>query len=638
MNTQGTHLNRRRFLLGASAAAGTAILAACGSDATVPTATTGATAGATSAGGATMVMGAPTTPPTYSSAPVLANATAGMPTVAAAPAATVAAAASSAPAASGTSAAAPAAGASTPTASMTGAMAGPVKSQIDPSKIKKGGTLIEGSTTDVRTFNPVLSSDVYSSLICGLVYSSLVDIDPDTVQPVPSLATKWDISPDGKTYTFTLKPGIKWHDGQPFTADDVKFSYDAYMNGDTGTPRAGILNQRIASVDVKDPLTVVFTLKDVIAPFITTNMYPIIAKHLFQSVPAKEYRTAAPSQSPVGTGPFRFKSYKQADNVTLVANPDFHLGAPALDTYIYKFVKDSTVLLQQLKTGEVDFAVVTPDNFDEAKKQTNFNTITYDTFSFTYYGYNLDRPVLQDAKVRQALLYALDRKTMVQKIKYGLSTVAVGTMPVASWAYQPDKITMKYDYDPMKAMQLLDDAGWKPGADGIRVKDGKKLSFDLWTYSGQKVNDQYVQVMQESWKAIGVDMRPNQEEFSIFMDRITKSFDFDVCLLGFSWGVDPDQTTMFDSTQHLTGFNSFDYKSDKVDALLAQGLHTLDQDKRKAIYVDMQNALLADLPNVVMDFGKGITGVNKRVGNRIPNGVAGSDRNNAHQWYVSDGK
>ena len=517
-------------------------------------------------------------------------------------------------------------------------MTGPVKSQIDPSKIKKGGTLIEGGTADVRTFNPILSSDTTSGLLIGLIYDALVDIDPDTLQPVPNLATKWDVSMDGKTYTFTLKPNVKWHDGSPFTADDVKFSYDSYMNGETGTQRAGVLNQRIASVDVKDPLTVVFTLKDVVAPFLTDNMYRLISKKAFAAVPPKEFRTAPPSLTPVGTGPFKFKNYKQGDSVTLVGNPDYHRGATALDSYIYKFVKDSTVLLQQLKTGEVDYGSVTPDNYEESKKQPNLNVVTYDGFNFTYYGYNLDRPVVSDVKVRQALLYALDRPTMVKQIKYGLSTVGVGTMPVASWAYQPDKITMKYEYDTKKAMQLLDDAGWKPGADGIRMKDGKRLAFDLWSYSGQKINDQYMLVMQESWKAVGADMQIKTEEFSVFVDRITKSFDFDICILGFSWGVDPDQTAMWDSKQHTTGFNSFDYKNPMVDMLLDQGTHTLDQAKRKAIYTDMQNVLLADLPAVVMDFGKGIYGVNKRVGNRIPNGVAGSDRNNAYQWYVADGK
>jgi len=610
-------LHRRRFLLGASAAAGTAILAACGGgsdSATTAPATGGATTAPTAAGAgaaATMAPAATTKAP-------------------------AAAVTTSAPAGGGTTAA----GSSTAPAA-TGAMSGKVKSQIDTTNIKKGGTLIEAGFSDVRTFNPVIVGDTTSGLICGLIYDNLVDVDPDTLQPVPNLATKWDISPDGKTYTFTLKPNVKWHDGQPFTADDVKFSFDAYMNPDTGTQRAGTLNQRVASVDVKDPMTVVFTLKAVVAPFLTTNINgnQIVAKHVFGTVPPKELRTnVASTTNPIGTGPFKMKSYKQGDNVTLSGNPDYHKGATALDTYIYKVVKDSNVLLQQLKTGETDFGLITSDTFDEAKKQPNLNALNWDSFSFTYFGYNLDRPLFQDVKVRQALFYAVDRAGIVKQLFNGLSTVAVGTMPPISWAFAPEKITIKYEYDPKKAAQMLDDAGWKMGSDGIRAKGGQKLSFSMWTNSGNKVRENYLQVLQEGWKNIGVDMKPQTEEFSVYLDRINKNFDFDMFLVGFSWGVDPDQTTMWDTSQHGAGFNSYHYSNPMVDMLLDQGLHVLDQDKRKQIYLDMQNMVVADAPALVSDFPQGLAAINKRVKNRIPNGVAGSDRNNAHQWYVTDGK
>ncbi|MCA1670042.1 MAG: ABC transporter substrate-binding protein, partial [Thermomicrobia bacterium] len=471
--------------------------------------------------------------------------------------------------------------------------------------------------------------------------SGLVYTDPDTLQPAPDLATKWEVGPDNKTYTFTLRQGVKWHDGQPFTADDVKFSYDSYMNPDTGTQRAGTLIPRIDSVTVKDPQTVVFTLKDVIAPFLVSNCsYGIVAKHLFENVAPKDWRTNEYSTTkPVGTGPFTLKEYKTGDHVTLAANPTYFRGAPALDGYIYKVVKDSTVLVQQLKTGEVDYGSISPDLYDDATKQANLNISTYDTFSFTYFGYNLDpakTTLFQDVKVRQALFYAVDRDAIVKKLFNGLGVVAIGTEPVLSWAYAPDKITTKYNYDPKKAAQLLDDAGWKAGSDGIRAKDGKKLSFSMWTNSGNKTRENYLLVLQDSWKAIGVEMKPQFEEFSVYLDRINKNFDFEMFLVGFSWGTDPDQQTMWDTNQHTSGFNSYKYSNPMVDKLLADGLHTLDQEKRKQIYVDMQNLVLADAPAMVSDFPKGIIAVNKRAKNRIPNAV--STTFNAEQWYVTDGK
>jgi peptide/nickel transport system substrate-binding protein len=420
------------------------------------------------------------------------------------------------------------------------------------------------------------------------------------------------------------------------------------MNADTGTSRAGTLNQHIAKVEAPDANTIVFTLKDVIAPFMVTDViYRIVPKHILDGVAPKDVKTHALStgdpKATIGTGPFKFKEYQQGDHVTLVANPDYHLGAPALDTYVYKYTKDSTALYQQLKTGEVDYYEgIQPDLFDDAKKQTNFAAIPYDTFGFQFFGYNLDTtnksstPIFQDVAVRQALMYAVDRKGIVDKIRNGLSTVAQGTMPIISWAYAPDKITVRYDYDPKKANQLLDDAGWKKGSDGIRAKDGNKLSFSMYATGGDKVAEGYMNVFQENWKDIGVEMKPIYEEFSQFVTRLTQSFDFQAFLVGFNWTVDPDQQTMWDSKQHGQGFNLYSYKNPKVDQLLNDGLHTLDQEKRKQIYIDMQNLVLADAPAMIIDFPKRIVGVNKRVKNLVPNAV--NVPINAYQWYVTDGK
>ena len=410
MGERAGRLSRRHFLGGAAAVAAGAILAACGGS----TATdTPKPAAPTTAGGATTAPAA--------AAPTSAAATTAAPTTAAAaaatkPAASVTGTTAASPAAAAS--AAPAGTAASGTASATGGKT--IASQIDKAAIKKGGHLTEAWNTDIRVLNPIVSTDVYSGYITSLLFDGLVVVDPDTLDAAPRLATKWDVSPDGKTYTFTIKQGVKWHDGQPFTADDVKFSYDLYMDPKTGTPRAGTLNQHIASVDVKDPQTVVFTLKDVIAPFMVTDVgYGIVPKHVLENVKREEIPTNDfTTTKPIGTGPFKFKEWVRGDHVTVVANPDYHLGAPALDQYVFKVVKDNTVLYQQLKTGEVDYGLVSPEFFDDAKKQTNFDTVPYDTFSFTYIAYNLDparTTLFQDPKLRQALSYALDRKSIVEK-------------------------------------------------------------------------------------------------------------------------------------------------------------------------------------------------------------------------------
>jgi peptide/nickel transport system substrate-binding protein len=492
--------------------------------------------------------------------------------------------------------------------------------------------------------NPLLVSDIPSSEVTGLMFDGLVDVDPDSLDAIPNLATAWTVSPDSKTYTFTLKDGVKWHDGQPFTAADVKFSYDLYMTPETGTPRAGTLKERIASVEAPDDKTVVITLKDVVAPFLVSDCsYGIIPQHLLKDVapadmPTAEFTTA----KPVGTGAFKFQEFKTGDRVTLVKNAEYHKGEPAIDTYIRKFIKDDTTLYQQLKTGEVDAVELPVTFYQDATAQTNFTVIPFDTFSFQFFGYNLNKekgsPIFQDVKVRQALFYAVDRPGIVAKIREGLSTVASGTMPVLSWAYKPDEMKLKYEYDPAKAEAMLDEAGWVKGADGIRAKDGTPLAFEMYTYSGDKTIEGYASVFQENWKAIGVQMTPKYEEFSAFVTRLTKTFDFQSFLVGFFWGTDPDQQTMWDSKQYGPGFNLYNYSNPKVDELLEQGLRTLDKDERTKLYVEAQNIILEDAPALIIDFPKNIWGVNNRVKNYVPNAVSYGSVWNAHQWYVTDGK
>ncbi len=608
-------LGRRRFLIGAATTAGAAILAACGGS-----------------GSATSTTVAPTkavTPAAVTAAPTAAT-SAGSPTT-------------GAPAIGATPAVQPAVTAAAGSPAASGAASGgKIKAQIDTTGIKKGGTIIVRAGGDITAFNPVTEGNVITNSQMPLLYDALVFPDPDTLQPTPNLATKWEVSPDSKTFTFTLKQGVKWHDGQPFTADDVKFAYELYMNPDSGSIRAASLSQNIAAITVKDPQTVVFTLKDVVASFMTIDVaYGIVPKHLLGSIAPKDFKTGVFStRKPVGTGPFKFKQQILGERVEFTGNPEYHRGATALDAYVYKVVKENAVTAQQLKTGELDFASISQDFADDAKKQPNLNVVDYDTFTMLIQGYNVDPAkgpaIFQDVNVRQALCYAIDRQSIAQKIYSGYATVAVGTESPVTWAYQPDKITTKYEYDPKKAVQLLDGTGWKAGTDGIRAKDGKRLSFTLYTVSGDPASASHMQVVQDAWKNIGVDMKLQLEEATIVVNRASKSFDYEMFFFGLTTTPEPDQTRYWGSNQHGPGANYYGYNNPKVDDLLMQGIRTLDIEQRKAIYVQAQNLIVADVPGFVSHFVKGIGAVNKRVKNLVPNAV--NTNFNAHQWYVTDGK
>jgi peptide/nickel transport system substrate-binding protein len=355
-----------------------------------------------------------------------------------------------------------------------------------------------------------------------------------------------------------------------------------------------------------------------------------------EEIPTHAFSTS----KPVGSGPFMLTEYKQGDHVTLGGFPKYFRGAPALDQYVFKVVKDSTVTVQQLKTGEVDLGGVQATLYDDAKKQTNFDTIPYDTFSYSILVFNLDKTkttLFQDVKVRQALCYALDRPGIVKSIRQGLGTVGVGVEPIRSWAYQPDKIPLKYEFDVNKANQLLDEAGWMKGKDGIRAKDGKRFSFTMRTFTDVTANA-YMGVFQENWKTIGVEMTPQSEDFNVFVSRLAKTHDFEAFWEGFSYGVDPDIQVRFDTKQFPTGLNYGAYSNPQVDTALDQALHVLDRAKRLDLYVQAQVQIAQDCPVLVTDFSKTIVGINKRVKNYIATGLSGGNRYAAHQWYVTDGK
>jgi peptide/nickel transport system substrate-binding protein len=506
-----------------------------------------------------------------------------------------------------------------------------------------GGTLVQAAAADATTVNPILEADTVSADITSLIFDAVIHVDPSTTEPRGDMAKSWEISTDALTYTFTLQDGITWHDGSPFSADDVKFTYDLHMNANSNSPHTAELTERVKSVEAPDGKTVVFTLAAPASPFLVNNMiYEIVPQHILQSVdpkalPQHPFSTGKEGTT-IGTGPFMFKEWVKDDHITLVKYAGYWRGAPHLDSFSLKVVPDVTTLVQQLQTGEVDYSG--RDGVDEASVKTlqsdkSIVVANYDSFDFTYYGYQLDETkskLFQDKAVRQALFYALDREQMVQAIRFGLGRVAIGTMGVDSWAYTPDQITLKYPYDLDKANKMLDDGGWVKGGDGVRAKDGVRLSFTLHTNSGSDVNTQYAAVMQQAWKAIGVDCTPQEDEWNAFLERLTSTRDFEVFLIGFSWGVDPDQSNMWSTAAHEGGLNVNKYSNSKVDDLLEQGIRETAIPTRKQIYAQMQNIIVDDLPSAIIDFPKSIAAYNKRVHNLFPNAV--DDRWNAHLWWV----
>jgi peptide/nickel transport system substrate-binding protein len=488
---------------------------------------------------------------------------------------------------------------------------------------KKGGHVVEGNFSDIRTLNSMLSSDTASNQVIGLMFDGLTNYKKNG-DLIPALASDLPkTSSDGLTYTFKLRSGLKWSDGQPLTADDVVFTYQLAYDAkykDVASPRRGDLEKYVASVTAPDPQTVVIQTTQVFAPFLANHtQYGILPKHVLGSLSPKDINTADFNSGPsVVNGAFKFVKWDKGQQVTLARNDSYWAGPAYLDTYVYKVVPDSVAVTNQLKTGEIDIGPVDPSQFDAVKTASNVVMTEFPVPTFTFYAYNLDPAKLGgqlfgDKAVRQALVYALDRQQIVTAVFFGHGSVANSVEPPTSWAYK-EKPQVLYTFNKAKAESLLDGAGWVKGSDGIRAKNGQKLKFTMITNSGNKQRESMLTVMQQSWKDIGVDATPQLIQFPQLVSQIVSIRTFDVFLVGFNWAIDPDESPLFHSRNTAAGgFNGADFKNSDVDSILDQALVTLDKTKRKQLYNQFQDIMSDQVPSPIILFNTGIWGVSSRV-------------------------
>jgi peptide/nickel transport system substrate-binding protein len=520
---------------------------------------------------------------------------------------------------------------------------------------KTGGTVIMGeiASANLSTYNMMLAADNPTNPVLNMVYETLDGTSPIDGQYVPALADFWEIAADGKTYTYHLNQDAKWHDGQPLTADDVVFSLAAQANPAVGSSYTATFNQAVKSFSKIDDHTVQVVATDVLAPvvFLGQSYCPIIAKHIWESIDPKDWAADGGSNGSdpsrvVGTGPLMFKEVNAGEGTsTFVRNPSYYdqsllqaanmaqqgVSAPIIDTFVFSTWPDETAAVEALRSGDIDFyeAVPPADTASLQDPSNGTDVKLYDTYDFSFFGYNLDpskTPLFQDVKVRQALLYALDRQSAVDNILLGFATVAQGSQPTLSIAYAPDQITTKYTFDVAKAKSLLADAGWADSdGDGILDKDGQKLSFKTMYASGSATNDQIVAFIQDSWKQIGVDAQPDPVDFAkVLLPAIEETFDYEMCFLGFSWDPTGDQSAMFSSTTYgQGGFNFMKYNNPQVDQLFQQANRELDQSKRVDELIQANNLINEDLPIAVLWFRKQRTGYQTRIQNFNPNANGG---------------
>ncbi|MGC4106764.1 MAG: ABC transporter substrate-binding protein [Thermomicrobiales bacterium] len=501
-----------------------------------------------------------------------------------------------------------------------------------------GGSLIYTETSDISTLNTIISSDVYSALIIGFLFDGLVATSPVDGSFGPGIADSWEIAADGCTYTFHLNAEAAWHDGTPITADDILFTLDRVLDPASLSPRTGDVASVVKSYEKVDDHTLNVVSFTPVAPFIdkTFNQFAILPKHIWESVKPADMAsdpgsTGSDVKRIVGSGPFTFKEWVQNDHITLVKNPNYWDKAhnPGyLDEFVYRVIVDPASAVQSLKTGETDIFALEPS---QAKGLDTSNPeITqsiYDTFSFTFYAANQDpahTDLFLDTKVRQALMYGLDRDLIVESVLLGFGTRADGTQPVPSPAYAPDKMNTIYGFDPDKAKALIAEAGWADSdGDGIVEKDGKKFSFECLYSEGITTYTQLLPYAQQAWKEIGLEMIPTAVPFPTLLDGIL-SFKYEMAFVGFSWGVDPDQSVMFGSNNLVpNGFNLTGWKNARYDEITPLATQELDVAKRLDMIIEQSNIVNDDAAMGIITFGRNIIANGPRVHNYYANAYGG---------------
>ncbi len=439
--------------------------------------------------------------------------------------------------------------------------------------------VIESSPTNL---DPRVGLDAQSERIDDLLFDSLVRRDAH-FRLTPWLAERWEIH-DPQTYVFHLRQGVRFHDGQPLTSRDVKWTLDSLLTGKIRSSKAAAYS-KVASVEAPDAATVVIHLKEPQASLLWN-----LSDGAIGIVPYGSGESF--NQRPIGSGPFRFVSARQEQNVVIECNPDYWADKAKLQRIEFKVIPDATTRALELRKHSADVAInsLTADTVLALRKDPGLEVMHAPGTIYAYIALNLRDPVLKDARVRQAMAHAINVQPIIQYLFRGQAQPAYSILPPAHWAYDGD--VKQYPYDPAQARQLLDEAGYRP-KDGVRFRITMKSSTDETTRL-------MAAVLQQQLRDVGIALDIRTYEFATFFSDITKGAYQMYSMRWIGGNQDPDIFEyVFDSASFPPKrANRTFYSNPRVDALIREGRTALDQDKRKAIYAEVQQILAEDLPYI----------------------------------------
>jgi peptide/nickel transport system substrate-binding protein len=499
-----------------------------------------------------------------------------------------------------------------------------------------GDTMVEASIGNVSSLIPNITSDQSSHEVGDLMYNGLVTLGRD-LELAPELAKAWTFSKDCLTLDFKLHEGVKWHDGAPFTADDVVFTWAALINPKTPSPYKSDFND-VDSVDALDRHTVRVKYKKPYAKAVLSWAIPMLPRHLLASwVHAGKIKEAPQNWSaPVGTGPYRFKEMKSGEKVVVVANPDYFKGKPHVSRIVYRIIPSQATIFLELKAKGVDLASLTALQYTRQTQYPAFekayNKYRYAVGSYTYFGFNLKDKRFADRRVRLAIAHAINKQELLDGVVQGLGRRATGPFRPGGWADNPN--VKGIPFDPKRAAALLAEAGWTTrNAAGLLVKDGQPFTFELLTNQGNDERKKIAEIIQASLREIGVGVEIRILEWAALLKEHIKKRQFDAIVLGWGTGADPDQYVVWHSSQSgPDDLNHISYANSEVDALLEAGRSSCVQADRARFYHRLHEVLAEDQPLVFLYWRDALPAVSSRLFGINP-GPAGI-KWNLDTWFV----
>ena len=494
-----------------------------------------------------------------------------------------------------------------------------------------GDILVRGDIGDASNLIPLLASDSASHSVAGMVFNGLVKYDKD-MNIVGDLAESWDVTQNGLVITFHLRKGVQWHDGKPFTAADVLYTYQVTTDPKTPTAYAGDF-LKIKKAEVLDDYTFRVTYDKPFAPALISWASAILPRHLLAG---KDITKSPLARHPIGTGPYKFKEWVAGQKIVLVSNENYFEGRPYIDGRVTRIIPDTATMFLELRAQNIGMMGLTPLQYtrqtDNNLFKENFNKYRYLSFAYTYLGYNLKNPLFTDKRVRQAISYAVNKDEIISGVLLGLGKPATGPYKHGTWAYN-DKVKI-YNYDPAKARELLKQAGLTDtNNDGVLEKDGKPFEFEILTNQGNETRQKCAEIIQRQLKEVGISVKIRIVEWSAFVTDFINKRRFDAVILGWTIPLDPDAYDVWHSSKTSPEeLNFVSYKNPEADEMLEKGRSTFNQAERKKYYDRFQEILVEDQPYTFLYVPEELIIISNRIRGVEPAPIGIG--HNFIKWYV----